>query len=347
MFENNRRTELESLGEFGLLRELESHFTPKNADVLKGIGDDAAVIRLQGQCLVISTDHAIEGVHFDLTFHPLKHLGYKVVAAAVSDICAMNAKPTQILVNIGLSNRFSLEAVEELYAGMQLACDKYEIDLVGGDTSASRSGLFLNVTAVGIADEDKITYRSGAKPNDLLVISGDIGGAYMGLQILEREKKVFLEHPEMQPDLEKYDYIVGRQLKPEARLDVVKLLDELKIVPTSMIDVSDGVASEIHHLGLRSKVGFDIYENKLPIDPQTVDTALSFQLNPTIAALNGGEDFELLFTVDQQHYDAIKNHPDLTIIGHVTSQEGKYNLNTAAGNTFDIQAQGWTNYSVK
>jgi thiamine-monophosphate kinase len=237
--------------------------------------------------------------------------------------------------------------VEELYAGIQLACDKYEIDLVGGDTSASRSGLFLNVTAVGIADENKITYRSGAKPNDLLVISGDIGGAYMGLQILEREKKVFLEHPEMQPDLEKYDYIVGRQLKPEARLDVVKLLNELKIIPTSMIDVSDGVASELHHLGLRSKVGFDIYENKLPIDPQTVDTALSFQLNPTIAALNGGEDFELLFTVDQQHYDAIKNHPDLTIIGHVTSQEGKYNLNTAAGNTFDIQAQGWTNYSVK
>jgi thiamine-monophosphate kinase len=347
MFENNRRTELDSLGEFGLLRELESHFTPKNAEVLKGIGDDAAVIRQQGQCLVISTDQAIEGVHFDLAFHPLKHLGYKVVAAAVSDICAMNAKPTQILVNIGLSNRFSLEAVEELYAGIQLACDKYEIDLVGGDTSASRSGLFLNVTAVGIADENKITYRSGAKPNDLLVISGDIGGAYMGLQILEREKKVFLEHPEMQPDLEKYDYIVGRQLKPEARLDVVKLLNELKIIPTSMIDVSDGVASELHHLGLRSKVGFDIYENKLPIDPQTVDTALSFQLNPTIAALNGGEDFELLFTVDQQHYDAIKNHPDLTIIGHVTSQEGKYNLNTAAGNTFDIQAQGWTNYSVK
>ena len=347
MFENNRRTELDSLGEFGLLRELETHFAPKGTQVVKGIGDDAAVIRQQEKCLLVSTDHAIEGVHFDLAFHPLKHLGYKVVAAAVSDICAMNAKPTQILVNLGLSNRFSREAVEELYAGIQLACDKYEIDLVGGDTSASRSGLFLNVTAVGIADENKITYRSGAKPNDLLVISGDIGGAYMGLQILEREKKVFLEHPEMQPDLEKYDYIVGRQLKPEARLDVVKLLNELKIIPTSMIDVSDGVASELHHLGLRSKVGFDIYENKLPIDPQTVDTALSFQLNPTIAALNGGEDFELLFTVDQQHYDAIKNHPDLTIIGHVTSQEGKYNLNTAAGNTFDIQAQGWTNYSVK
>jgi thiamine-monophosphate kinase len=347
MFENNRRTELDSLGEFGLLRELETHFAPKGAQVIQGIGDDAAVIRQQGQCLVVTTDHAIEGVHFDLTFHPLKHLGYKVVAAAVSDICAMNAKPSQILVNLGLSNRFSLEAVEELYAGIQLACDKYEIDLVGGDTSASRSGLFLNVTAIGVAEEDKITYRTGAKPNDLLVLTGDIGGAYMGLQILEREKKVFLEHPDMQPDLEKYDYIVGRQLRPEARVDVVKLLNELNIVPTSMIDVSDGVASEIHHLGMRSKVGFDIYENKLPIDPQTVDTALAFQLNPTIAALNGGEDFELLFTVDQQHYDAIKNHPDLTIIGHVTSQEGKYNLNTAAGNTFDIQAQGWTNYPVK
>jgi thiamine-monophosphate kinase len=247
-------------------------------------------------------------------------------------------------VNLGLSNRFSLEAVEELYAGIQLACEKYNVDLIGGDTSTSPRGLLVSVTAIGYVNKSAITYRSGAAANDLLVLSGDIGGAYMGLQILEREKKVFLEHPNMQPDLERHDYIVGRQLRPEARADVVSLLFEKEVVPTSMIDVSDGVASELYHLGKSSGVGFDIYENKLPIDPQTVERALDFGLNPSIAALNGGEDYELLFTVKQEHFDKVKNHPDLTIIGHATGDAGRYNLITEAGNSFEIKAQGWQHF---
>lgn len=345
MFENTERTELSALGEFGLISHLSKHFINKNESTVLGIGDDAAIVKMGDAYMAISTDSFIEGVHFDLMFHPLKHLGYKAVAATVSDICAMNAIPTQITVAIGLSNRFSLEAVEELYEGMRLACEKYEIDLIGGDTSSSRSGLILNLTAIGEVDPKKVTYRKGAKPNDLLVVTGDVGGAYMGLQILEREKKVFLEHPAMQPDLETYDYIVGRQLKAEARVDVIKLLDELKIIPTSMMDVSDGIASELFHLGQASAVGFDIYEDKLPIDPQTVDTALAFDLNPSIMALNGGEDYELLFTVDQREWDKIKNNPDFTVIGHATELINSYKLNTKAGNSFDIKAQGWEHFS--
>ncbi len=345
MFENTERTELSALGEFGLISHLSKHFINKNDSTILGIGDDAAIVKMGDAYVAISTDSFIEGVHFDLMFHPLKHLGYKAVAATVSDICAMNAIPTQITVAIGLSNRFSLEAVEELYEGMRLACEKYEIDLIGGDTSSSRSGLILNLTAIGQVDPQKVTYRKGAKPNDLLVVTGDVGGAYMGLQILEREKKVFLDHPSMQPDLETYDYIVGRQLKAEARLDVIKLLDELKIIPTSMMDVSDGIASELFHLGQASAVGFDIYEDKLPIDPQTVDTALAFDLNPSIMALNGGEDYELLFTIDQRDWDKIKNNPDFTVIGHATDLINSYKLNTKAGNSFDIKAQGWEHFS--
>jgi thiamine-monophosphate kinase len=345
MFENTERTELSALGEFGLISHLSKHFINKNDSTILGIGDDAAIVKMGDAYVAISTDSFIEGVHFDLMFHPLKHLGYKAVAATVSDICAMNAIPTQITVAIGLSNRFSLEAVEELYEGMRLACEKYEIDLIGGDTSSSRSGLILNLTAIGQVDPQKVTYRKGAKPNDLLVVTGDVGGAYMGLQILEREKKVFLDHPSMQPDLETYDYIVGRQLKAEARLDVIKLLDELKIIPTSMMDVSDGIASELFHLGQASAVGFDIYEDKLPIDPQTVDTALAFDLNPSIMALNGGEDYELLFTIDQREWDKIKNNPDFTVIGHATDLINSYKLNTKAGNSFDIKAQGWEHFS--
>lgn len=344
MFENEQRTELGTLGEFGLIQHIASHFKPKRSDTVAGIGDDAAVIQSEKGLVLLCTDHMLEGVHFDLSFHPLKHLGYKAVVSCVSDICAMNGKPGQILVNLGTSNRFSLEAIEELYAGIQLACERYGVDLVGGDTSASQRGLMINVTCYGSAKTETITYRKGAKPNDLLVVTGDVGGAYMGLQILEREKKVFLEHPEMQPDLERFDYIVGRQLKPEARVDVIAQLEELKIVPTSMIDVSDGIASELHHLGAHGKVGFNVYENKLPIDPQTVDIALEFGLNPSIAALNGGEDYELLFTVDQGHFDLIKNLPDMTVIGHATEEIGKYNLITATGNSFEIKAQGWEHF---
>ena len=341
MFENTERTELSSLGEFGLIDHLAKHFEPKQKSSHLGIGDDAALIKLGTRVMAVSTDMLVEGVHFDLAYTPLKHLGYKAVTANLSDIAAMNAKPSQITVSIGMSNRFSLEAVEELYEGIRLACEKYQVDLIGGDTTSSRSGLVISVTAMGEANLKKTTYRKGAKPGDLLVVSGDIGGAYMGLQILEREKRVFMEHKEMQPDLEPYDYIVGRQLKPEARLDIIDRLEELKIVPTSMIDVSDGVASEIHHLGQLSDVGFDIYEDKLPIDPQTMDTALSFELNPSIAALNGGEDYELLFTVSQDDYDKMKSDIDFTIIGHATDTKGVYTLHTKAGNSFGIKAQGW------
>lgn len=344
MFENSGRTELNELGEFGLIQLLSEHFKPALPETIHGIGDDAAVIDSEGHYTLVSSDLLLEGIHFDLGFHPLKHLGYKAVVVNLSDICAMNGKPAQVLVNIALSNRFSLEAVEELYAGIRLACDKYNVDLVGGDTSASPRGLLLSVTAIGKVEKDKICYRTGAKPNDLLVLTGDIGGAYMGLQILEREKRVFLEHPDMQPDLEQHDYIVGRQLKPEARTDIRDLLDELKVVPGSMIDVSDGVASEIRHLGLASGVGFDIYEAKLPIDPQTVDRALEFGLNPSIAALNGGEDYELLFTVSPSDYEKIKHNPDLTVIGHATDKAGDFSLITSSGNRFEIKAQGWEHF---
>lgn len=344
MFDNSDRTELSQLGEFGLIHHLTQHFENQQKSTLLGVGDDAALIKMGSKIAVWSTDIMLEGVHFDLSYTPLKHLGFKAIATNVSDVCAMNGKATQVLVSVALSNRFSLEAIEELYLGMKIACDKYQVDLVGGDTSTSRSGLVINVTVLGEVDAKKITKRSGAKPGDLLVVSGDLGGAYMGLQILEREKKVFMEHPSMQPDLEPYDYIVGRQLKPEARVDIIETLNELGIVPTSMMDISDGVASEVFHLGKASNVGFDVYENKLPIDSQTMETAMAFNLNPSIVALNGGEDYELLMTIDQKHYDQLKNHMDFTIIGHATAMEGKHRLHTNAGNVFDIKAQGWQHF---
>jgi thiamine-monophosphate kinase len=344
MFDNSDRTELSQLGEFGLIHHLTQHFENQQKSTLLGVGDDAALIKMGSKIAVWSTDIMLEGVHFDLSYTPLKHLGYKAIATNVSDVCAMNGKATQVLVSVALSNRFSLEAIEMLYLGMKIACDKYQVDLVGGDTSTSRSGLVINVTVLGEVDSKNITKRSGAKPGDLLVVSGDLGGAYMGLQILEREKKVFIDHPSMQPDLEPYDYIVGRQLKPEARVDIIETLNELNIVPTSMMDISDGVASEVFHLGKASKVGFDVYENKLPIDSQTMETAMTFNLNPSIVALNGGEDYELLMTIDQKHYDQLKNHMDFTIIGHATAMEGKHRLHTNAGNVFDIKAQGWQHF---
>lgn len=344
MFDNSDRTELSQLGEFGLIHHLTQHFENQQKSTLLGVGDDAALIKMGSKIAVWSTDIMLEGVHFDLSYTPLKHLGFKAIATNVSDVCAMNGKATQVLVSVALSNRFSLEAIEELYLGMKIACDKYQVDLVGGDTSTSRSGLVINVTVLGEVDSKKITKRSGAKPGDLLVVSGDLGGAYMGLQILEREKKVFMEHPSMQPDLEPYDYIVGRQLKPEARVDIIETLNELGIVPTSMMDISDGVASEVFHLGKASNVGFDVYENKLPIDSQTMETAMAFNLNPSIVALNGGEDYELLMTIDQKHYDQLKNHMDFTVIGHATAMEGKHRLHTNAGNVFDIKAQGWQHF---
>ena len=341
MFDNSDRTEISAMGEFGLIQHLAQHFEIRNGKTVKDIGDDAAVVDHGDHYGLITTDLLMEGVHFDLSFHPLKHLGYKAITVAVSDIYAMNGMAEQVLVGIGLSNRFSLEAVEELYAGMQIACEQLGVDLVGGDTTTSRNGLVISVTASGRVDKDKIVYRGGAQAGDLLVVSGDLGGAYMGLQILEREKRVFMEVPNMQPDLEQYDYIVGRQLKAEARKDVIELLKMLDVKPSSLMDVSDGVASELYHMGKASGVGFHVYEEKLPIDPQTIDTALSFDLNPSIVALNGGEDYELLFTVAQGDYEKIKTMPDFTVIGYATDVTSKNMLLTKSGNQFEIKAQGW------
>ncbi|MBI2270661.1 MAG: thiamine-phosphate kinase [Bacteroidetes bacterium] len=342
MFENkSSRTELEALGEFGLIKHLTQFINLKNESSVKGVGDDAAVIDYKNKQTVISTDMLVEGVHFDLTYTPLKHLGYKSVTVNLSDIYAMNATPRQILVSIALSNRFSLEAIEELYSGITLACDRYGIDLVGGDTTSSQSGLVINVTAIGEADKKNIVYRDGAKESNLLCVSGDLGGAYVGLQLLEREKKIFKENPGVQPDLEGNDYILERQLKPEARKDLPLIFEGLDIVPTAMIDISDGLASEILHICTQSGVGCNLYEEKIPLDPMTFNRAREFNLDPTTCALNGGEDYELLFTVDISHYEKIKDNPDITIIGHISDKNSGCNLVSKSGTVHPLKAQGW------
>ncbi len=342
MFENKiNRTELENLGEFGLIEHLKTSIPLKNMGSEKGIGDDAAIINNEGKRTVVSTDMLVEGVHFDLTFHPLKHLGYKAVVVNLSDIYAMNAIPQQILVSMALSNRFSLEAIDELYEGMALACEKYNVDLVGGDTTSSTSGLILSITAIGQAEENEIVYRSGAKENDLLCVTGDLGAAYMGLQILEREKRIFLENPKIQPDLGGNDYILERQLKPEARKDTIEKLKELKVIPTSMIDISDGLSSEILHLCKASGLGCDLYEDKIPIDPQTYERAQEFNLDPTVCALSGGEDYELLFTIRQEDYETLRPAMDIAIIGHMRDQASGANLIDRSGGSIALRAQGW------
>lgn len=343
MLENNARTELSSLGEFGLIKELTRHIEMKNSSSIKGVGDDAAVINYTNTDTVtlVSTDMLVEGVHFDLTYVPLKHLGYKSAVVNFSDIYAMNGQPKQIVVSLALSSRFSLEAVEELYAGIYLACEKYGVDVVGGDTTSSLSGLIINITVLGEADKNKVVYRNGAKEGNLLCVSGDLGGAYMGLQILEREKAVFKENPNIQPDLEGKDYILERQLKPEARKDIVKLFHDLNLQPTSMIDISDGLASEILHICTQSETGCELYEEKIPFDQQTYDTARQFNLDATVCALSGGEDYELLFTIDAADYDKVKNLPDFTIIGHITNKEKGRNLITKSGVVAELKAQGW------
>jgi thiamine-monophosphate kinase len=287
----------------------------------------------------------IEGIHFDLSYVPLKHLGYKSVIVNLSDVYAMNAHPTQITVSLAASNRFPLEALEELYSGIALACKNYKVDLVGGDTSSSATGLIISITAVGQVESEKITYRSGAKANDLLVVSGDLGGAYMGLQVLEREKEVFKVNPNNQPDLALYSYCVERQLKPEARKDIIELLEEVEITPNAMIDISDGLSSEVFHLTKASGMGCDIYEEKLPADPQTSTTAEEFQINSSTALLNGGEDYELLMAIKTEDYDKIKGHPLLTPIGHFTDQKEVCNLITGLGQSIPLQAQGWRNFN--
>lgn len=335
-----QRTELESLGEFGLIKHLSEQIKTSNPKTVLGIGDDTAVIDCGEQFTLLTTDMLVEGVHFDLSYVPLKHLGYKAAISNFSDIYAMNGRPTHIVVSIGLSNRFSLEAIEELYSGIITACSLYGVDIVGGDTVSSLSGLILNIAAYGEVSKEKVVYRSGAKDKDLVVVTGDIGAAYMGLQILEREKTVFESTPGVQPDLEGYDYILERQLKPEARKDVIELLQNLGVKPTAMIDISDGLASEILHLCDRSNLGANIYEEKIPIDPTVISTAEDFNLDPTLCALNGGEDYELLFTISQSDYEKIKGNPHLSVIGHM--EEGApARLISRDGSAHDLKAQGW------
>ena len=339
---NPQLTPISAYGEFGLIKHLTERFSFENSSTEVSIGDDAAVINPEGKKVVITTDVLAEGVHFNLGYVPLKHLGYKAVVVNLSDIAAMNATPTQILVSLAMSNRFPVEALEEIYEGIALACKHYKVDLVGGDTTSSTSGLVMSITAIGLEDSENIVKRNGAKANDLLVVTGDLGGAYMGLQILEREHSVYLANPDMQPEMEGYDYILERQLKPEARTDIKKTLKELDIKPTSMIDISDGLSSEILHLSDQSKVGFHLYEEKVPMDSLTISTAEELNLNPIMCALSGGEDYELLFTIAPEDFEKIRNHPDFSIIGHaVDLQQGNYLVARGSNELIPLNAQGW------
>jgi thiamine-monophosphate kinase len=338
---NPQRTSIGQLGEFGLIDHLTKKFKVNHPSTLKSIGDDAAVLDFKNKKVVISTDLLIEGVHFDLAYMPLKHLGYKAVVVNVSDICAMNAKATQITVSVAVSNRFPLEALDELFDGIAHAAEEYKIDVIGGDTTSSQKGLIISITAIGEADAEEIVYRNGAKQTDLLVVTGDIGAAYMGLQVLEREKQVFQVNPNSQPDLDAYTYLIERQLKPEARKDIRTLLHALEIKPTSMIDISDGLSSEIMHLCKQSGVGCNLYEDKLPLDPQLISVCEEFNIDSTTVAINGGEDYELLFTIAMEDFDKIKANPNFSIIGHMTQESEGIHLVTRANTKIALKARGW------
>ncbi|MFA7471634.1 MAG: thiamine-phosphate kinase [Spirosomataceae bacterium] len=342
----DKRTEIVEIGgEFGLIDRIASQFHPQIQSTIKGIGDDTAVMDLGSDYGLLTTDLLVEGIHFDLTFHPLPHLGYKAIAVNISDIAAMNGIPQQVVISLGLSNRFSVEAVDELYKGIRAACDDYRVDLVGGDTTASRSGLIISVSVFGKVAKDKIAYRNTGKPNDILCVTGDLGGAYMGMQILAREKQVYLADPNMQPDFNGKEYILQRQLKPLARMDVVYELEEAGVVPTSMIDVSDGLSSELHHICRQSKTGAVVFEDTLPIDEQTALVATELNIGPITAAVNGGEDYELLFTIKQEDHAKLKNNPNITFIGYLTGDSGEILLRTKSGNVVPMKAQGWQHLS--
>jgi thiamine-monophosphate kinase len=336
-----QRTPLSQLGEFKLIDHLTKGFDIKQPTTLTGIGDDAAVLDFKSKKTIVSTDLLIEGVHFDLSYVPLRHLGYKAVVVNLSDICAMNARPTQITVSIAVSNRFPLEALEELYDGIKMATKFYNVDLIGGDTTSSQKGLIISVTAIGEAEEKELTYRNGAKENDLLVVTGDLGAAYMGLQVLEREKKVFEVNPNNQPDLDNYTYLIERQLKPEARTDIRELLTKLEVKPTSMIDISDGLSSEIMHLCKESNIGCNLFEDKLPLDPQFIAVCEEFNIDSTTIAINGGEDYELLFTIPLDDFNKIKGNPNFTVIGHMVQKSEGTHLISRANTKIPLKARGW------
>ena len=336
-----QRTEISTYGEFGLIKHLTEKFKLKNPSTLKGVGDDAAVLSYENKKVLVTTDLLLEGIHFDLVYVPIMHLGYKAAVVNFSDIYAMNGEPKQITVSIGVSKRFSVEDLEQLYAGIQLACDTYGVDLIGGDTSASLTGLTISITCIGEADEDKIVYRNGAKSTDLICVTGDLGSAYMGLQLLEREKVVFAANDEAQPDFEERDYILQRQLKPEARKDIIKLLRDKGIVPTSMMDISDGLSSELMHICSQSKGGCRIYEDKIPINYQAVVMAEELNMNIVTAALNGGEDYELLFTASLEDYDKLVTLEGIAIVGNATKPEFGLQLVGREGEEIELRAQGW------
>jgi thiamine-monophosphate kinase len=342
---DKKRAEISDLGEFGLIDRIAAGISLKNKTSLKGIGDDAAVIDAGDDFVLISTDMLVEGIHFDLAYTPLHHLGYKAVSVNVSDIAAMNGKAEQITVSIALSNRFSLDAVDALYEGIKAACENFAVDLVGGDTTSSQAGLIVSITVLGRVEKNKVVYRNGAKPSDIICVTGDLGGSFLGLQVLEREKEVFRANPAMQPELEKYDYVVGRLLKAEARTDIIADLAEVGVVPTSMIDVSDGLASELFHLSRQSNVGIHIFEDKIPVDHRTFDAALEFKVDPITCALNGGEDYELLFTIAQVDYEKIKKHPDIHLIGYTNDRPTEKIMVSKQGTVIPLQAQGWNHFS--
>lgn len=342
MSETLKRTELYELGEFKLIDRLTEPFSPKHPETKKGIGDDAAVISIgNGDCLVVTTDLLLEGIHFDLTYTPLKHLGYKSIVVNLSDVYAMNATPMQVTVSIGVSKRFCVEDLEELYKGIKLACDSYSVDLVGGDTTSSMTGMTISVTAIGKANEADIAYRSGAKVNDLVCVTGNLGAAYMGLQLLEREKRIFETNPTAKPKLEGYDYILERILKPEARKNIIENLRNAGVKPTAMIDISDGLSSELLHICKNSNVGCRIYMDKIPIDEQTAKMAEEFNIDPFIAALNGGEDYELLFTVPLSEYQVVDSMDGVRVIGHIVEPHLGAYLVPPSGEDIRITAQGW------
>lgn len=344
MADEKKVTPISALGEFGLIERLTNGFEIVNPSTIKTIGDDAAVIDNSGKRTVVSTDLLVEGIHFDIMYTPLKHLGYKSVVVNLSDIYAMNATPKQVTVSLAISSRYTVEALEELYEGIKLACKNYQVDLVGGDTTSSLSGLIISVTAIGEANEDELVYRSGAKVGDLICVTGDLGGAYLGLQILEREKRIYLEHPGVQPELENADYLIGRQLKPEARKDVIQFFKEMEIKPTAMMDLSDGLSSDIFHICKQSGVGCDINEAAVPVSEDAYNMALNFNLDPITCALNGGEDYELLFTIEPEDETKLNGEDTFSVIGQITAKENGCVLVTRSGNRHNLKSQGWNHF---
>lgn len=343
----SKRTELDEIGEFGLIDKLNPDKTLVNESSILGIGDDAAALEYNNKLVLVSTDAMVEGVHFDLVYTPLKHLGYKACIINFSDIFAMNGRPKQITITMAVSSKYSYEALQEIYSGIHLACKNYGVDIIGGDTTSSRSGLFISITAVGEVEKEKLVKRSGAKVHDLLCVSGNLGAAYAGLLVLQREKAGFLSNPDIQPDFSSYEYVLERQLKPEAKASLLEWMEKRDILPSSMIDISDGLASEALHICKMSDVGCEIYIDKIPIDYETSRTLEEFNINPDVGALNGGEDYELLFTIDQKDYEKIEKNEDISIIGHITDSSMGYNLITPQDTSIELRASGWTHFDKK